>query len=182
MKRHCNENSGKQSCNQPIYKLSPDSQFEVNKMKSSQAIANFLRSQLLSDKNMFLILCSKDQMSFYFKLFQEVITNVDFFAALSTDHSLVIFLVSKSKNRIHGYDFWKFNSSLFSDPNYLRKTKNVTQIFHRNQNFIPNAQLQCKRLKHEIRKFTIKYFKNFAKERKENRTLLKNKLTDLEVT
>ena len=35
-------------------------------------------------------------------------------------------------------------------------------------------------MKYEIRKFTISYSKKLAKERKENRTLLENKLNDLE--
>ena len=54
---------------------------------------------------------------------QEVITHAHFFAALSTDHSPVTISISKSKNRIHGHVFWKFNSSLLSDQNYVTKTK-----------------------------------------------------------
>ena len=40
------------------------------------------------------------------------------------------------------------------------------QIFHSNQNFIPNVQLKWELLKCEIRNFTIDYSKNFAKEQK----------------
>ena len=54
------------------------------------------------------------------------------------------------------------------------------QTFHSNQNFIPNAQLKWELLKYEIRKFTINYSKKLAKERKENKTLLENKLKELE--
>ena len=60
------------------------------------------------------------------------------------------------------------------------KNKNLIQTFHSNQNFIPNAQLKWELLKYEIRKFTINYFKKLAKERKENKTLLENKLKELE--
>ena len=35
-------------------------------------------------------------------------------------------------------------------------------------------------MKYEIRKFTINYFKKLAKERKENKTLLENKVKELE--
>ena len=111
---------------------------------------------------------------------QDLITHADFFAALSTDHSPVTISISKSENRIHGHGFWKFNSSLLSDQNYVTKTKNLIQTFHSNQNLIPNAQLKWELLKYKIRKFTINYSKKLAKERKENKTLLENKLKELE--
>ena len=102
-------------------------------------------NNLLSDKNMLLV-------------------HGDFFAALSTDHSPVTTSISRSKNRILGHGFWKFNSYLLSDQNYITKTKNLIQTFYSNQNFIPNAQLKWELLKYEIRKFTISYFqKNLQK-------------------
>ena len=111
---------------------------------------------------------------------QDVITHADFFAALSTDHSPVTISISKSKNRIPGHGFWKFNSSLLSDQNYVTKTKDFVETFLSNQNLIPNAQLKWELLKYEIRKFTINYSKKLAKGRKENKTLLENKLKELE--
>ena len=71
---------------------------------------------------------------------QDVINHADFFAASSTDHSPVTISISKNKNRIHSHGFWKFNSSLLSDQNYVTKTKNLIQTFHSHQNFIPNAR------------------------------------------
>ena len=105
---------------------------------------------------------------------------MDFIAVLSTDHCPVTISISKNKNRIHGHGFWKFNSSLLSDQNYVRKTKHLIQTFDSNQKFIPNAQLQWELLKYEIRKFTIKYSKNLAKKRKVNKTFLETKLKELE--
>ena len=105
---------------------------------------------------------------------------MDFFAALSTDRSPITISISKNKNHIHGHDFWKFNSSLFADQNYVRKTKKFIQTFQSNQNFISNAQLKWELLKNEIQKFTIKYSKKLAKDQKENNTLLENKLKELE--
>ena len=111
---------------------------------------------------------------------QDVITHADFFTALSTDHSPVTISIPKSKNRIHGHSFWKFNSSLLSDQNYVTKTKNLIQTFHSNQNFTPNAQLKWELLKYQIQKFTMNYSKKLAKERRKNKTLLQNKLKELE--
>ena len=56
---------------------------------------------------------------------QDVITHADFFTALSTEHSPVTISIPKSKNCIHGHGFWKFNSSLLSDQNYVTKTKKL---------------------------------------------------------
>ena len=100
--------------------------------------------------------------------------------ALSTDDSPVTALISKNKNRIHVHGFWKFNSSLLSDQNYVTKTKSLIQIFHSNQNFFLNAQLKWELLKYKIRKFIINYSKKFAKEWKQNKTLLENELKELE--
>ena len=104
---------------------------------------------LLSDKNMFYT--TKIRLLLFFSnSLQDVITHADFFAALSTDHSPVTISISKSKNRIHGHGFWKFNSSLLSDQNYVTKIKNLIQTFHSNQNLIPNARLKWDFLKYEI--------------------------------
>ena len=62
----------------------------------------------------------------------------------------------------------------------LQKTKDFVETFLSNQNLIPNAQLKWELLKYEIRKFTINYSKKLAKGRKENKTLLENKLKELE--
>ena len=71
---------------------------------------------------------------------QEVITQVDFFAILTTNRSAVTILISKNKSHIHGHDFWKFNSLLLSHQKYVKKTKKLIQIFRSNHNLIPNAQ------------------------------------------
>ena len=112
---------------------------------------------------MLLVLYNEDYIFFISNSLQDVITHVDFFAALTTDHFPGTISISKSKNRIHGHGFWKFNSSLVSDQNYVTKTKNFVQTFHSNLNFIPNAQFKWELLKYEIRKFTINYSKKFEK-------------------
>ena len=83
---------------------------------------------------------------------QKVITQVNFFATLSTDRSAVTILISKSNNWIHGHSFWKFNSFLLSGQKYVRETKNLIQTFCSNHNLIQNAQLRWKLLRYELRK------------------------------
>ena len=70
---------------------------------------------------------------------QEFVTMTEILTPISTDHSPVLFSLSKEKTTIRGKGFWKFNSSLTEDQN----------------NII---------LKYEVRKFTIKYTEHVAKE------------------
>ena len=106
---------------------------------------------------------TKIRLFFISNSLQDVITHADFFAPLSADHFPVTISISKNKNRIHGHGFWKFNSSLLSDQNYVTKTKNLIQTFHSNENLIPNAQLKWELLKYEIQKFTINYIQKTCK-------------------
>ena len=80
---------------------------------------------------------------------QKVITQTDFFATLSTDRSAVTISISKSKNRIHGHGFCKFNSFI--------------QTFHSNYNLIPNAQLKWELLRYEVRKSKFKSQKDLRR-------------------
>ena len=43
---------------------------------------------------------------------------------ISTGHSPVLFSLSKGKDCIKGKGFWKFNSSLTKDQNYVTEIKN----------------------------------------------------------
>ena len=134
-----------------------------------------MRNNLLSDKNMLLVSYNLAWLVISNSL-QGVITHVDFFATRSTHNSAFTISISKNKYCIHNHGFWKFNSFLLSDQNYVRQTKNLTQTIHSSQNFIPNIQLKWDLLKREIQKFSINYSRKLAKERKENETLLENKL------
>ena len=84
---------------------------------------------------------------------QEVITQADFFATLSTEPFAVTTWISKNKSRIYCHGLCKFNSFLLSDQKFLRKTKNLIQTFHRNHNLIRNVQLRWKLLRYERRKW-----------------------------
>ena len=46
---------------------------------------------------------------------QEFVTMTEILTPFSTDHSLVLFSLSKQKTTIRGKGLWKFNSSLTKD-------------------------------------------------------------------
>ena len=48
---------------------------------------------------------------------------------ISTDHSLVLFSLSKEKTTIRGKGLWKFKSSLTIDENYKIEIKKLIRNF-----------------------------------------------------
>ena len=49
--------------------------------------------------------------------------------SISTDHSLVLFCLSKEKSTIRGIGLWKFNSSLNKQQKHIAKIKKLIQFF-----------------------------------------------------
>ena len=48
---------------------------------------------------------------------------------ISTDHSPVLFSLSKEKTAIRGKRLWKFNSSITKDQNYIIEIKKLIRNF-----------------------------------------------------
>ena len=111
---------------------------------------------------------------------QELVTTTEILTPISTDHSPVIFSLSKGNDCLRGKGFSKFNSSLTKDQNYITEvTKLIHSFFTTNQSLY-NCQLIWELLKYEVRKFTINYTKQIAKEKRLQRTNLENQLNILE--
>ena len=104
----------------------------------------------------------------------------DILTPISTHHSPVLFSLSKEKITIRGTWHWKFNSSLTKDQKYKTEIKKLIRNFSNENEFISNRQLKWELLKYEVRKFTIKYTKHVAKEKRQLRTNLENQLNKLE--
>ena len=104
----------------------------------------------------------------------------DILTPISTHHSPVLFSLSKEKITIRGTGHWKFNSSLTKDQKYKTEIKKLIRNFSNENEFISNRQLKWELLKYEVRKFTIKYTKHVAKEKRQLRTNLENQLKKLE--
>ena len=101
---------------------------------------------------------------------QEFVTMTDILTPISTDHSPVLFSLSKEGITIRGTGPWKFNSSLTTDQNYKAEIKKLIRNFSNENEFLSNRQLKWELLKYEVRKFTIKYTKHVAKEKRHLRT------------
>ena len=99
----------------------------------------------------------------------------DILTPISTNHCPILFSLSKENFTIRGTALWKFNSSLTKDQNYTEIKKLICNFYNENE-FLSNRQLKWELLKYEVRKFTIKYTKHVAKEKRQLRTNLENQL------
>ena len=117
-------------------------------------------SQYLSS----FIQCRLDYI-FISNSFQEFVSTIDILNLISTDHSPVLFSLSKEKGKIRGKWFWEFISSLTKDQNYINEIKNLIHNFSTKKDCV-SRQLKWEILKYEICKFTIHYTKGLAKEKK----------------
>ena len=75
---------------------------------------------------------------------------------ISADHSPVLFSLSKEKTTLRSKGFWKFNSSLIKDQNYISEIKKLIRNFSNENESLFNRQLNLELLKYEVRKLTVK--------------------------
>ena len=90
--------------------------------------------------------------------------------------------LSKEKGNIRSKGFWKFNSSLIKDQNYINENKDLIRNFDTKNDCAFSQQLKWEFLKYEIRKFTVHYTKSLAKERKQKVSNLESELKNLEIS
>ena len=60
---------------------------------------------------------------------QKLVTTTETLAPISTDHSPVLFSLSKGKDCLRGKGFWKFNSSLTKGQNHIVEIKKPIRSF-----------------------------------------------------
>ena len=113
---------------------------------------------------------------------QESTKTTDTLAAFSTDHSPITFSLCHLKEFPRGKGLWKFNKSLIKNENYREQMKTLIKhvLDNLDQDNIVDPQFRWEYLKYEIRKFSIHFSKDIARNKKIERTYLENKLKTLE--
>ena len=76
--------------------------------------------------------------------------------------------------------FWKFNSFLTKEQNYITEIKKLIGSFCTKEKFFFNVQLKWEFIKYELRKFTVNYTKHITKEKRQQQANLENQLKMLE--
>ena len=96
---------------------------------------------------------------------QESINKTDVLTALSTDHSPIFFSLSKNIDISRGEGLWKFNNSFRHNPDFVTELKNNLKVICNGMSAeqITDEQLCWEYIKHEIRKFSIRFSKEKSK-------------------
>ena len=111
---------------------------------------------------------------------QDIITVTDIIPSLYSDHSAIILGAKLLKNDNRGKGYWKFNSSLLKQTDYVENLKMKLTEWRSLYEEFQSKQGLWELIKYEIRKFTINYSpKNKKKERGSEKVLL-NTLENLE--
>ena len=96
---------------------------------------------------------------------QVSIKNTDILASLLTDHLPITFSYFKNEESDRGRALWKYNNSLIENEEYvLQMKKNILDTLNElfNENILDD-QVKWEYLKHNIRKYTINFSKELAK-------------------
>ena len=102
------------------------------------------------------------------------ILNCKKFSAKFTDHDLVQLTVKLQDYKTEkGTGYWKFNTSLLRDQNFVQNTKKIIEQTHNENKNLKDKGLSWDLIKMNIRSYTIKY----SAKLKRDRTVMENDLS-----
>ena len=101
------------------------------------------------------------------------------FPGIKSDHSIIYLHICSSSIK-RGRGFWKFNSSLLKDLEYVNKINDIIQNLKEETSYMSDMQLRWDFIKSEIRGYTIQYSSRKLKERREFKLSLEKELYDIE--
>ena len=97
-----------------------------------------------------------------------------------SDHCAVkLFIQSDSLNKKAGPGFWKFNSSLLEDEEYINEFKANIKNYRNKYLYLDDKGLRWDLMKMEVRGFTIAYAKRKAKKKRNEEKKLQEQLNEL---
>ena len=100
--------------------------------------------------------------------------------APGSDHCAVkLFIQSDSLNKKAGPGFWKFNSSLLGDEEYINEFKANIKNYRNKYLHLDDKALRWDLMKMEVRGFTIAYAKRKAKKKRNKEKKLQEQLNEL---
>ena len=112
---------------------------------------------------------------------QEFAQSVEILPSFLSDHSPVMLSLGITNETQRGRGIWKFNNALLQDNSFK---EGVTEVIHNTLNELMQLQMtphiEWEILKYEIRKFCIKFSKNRAKTKKEEKIRHENIIQNFE--
>ena len=111
---------------------------------------------------------------------QELVTTAEILTSILTNHSPVIYSLSKENDYLRSKGFWKFKSSLTKDQNHITEIKKPIHSFCTTNESLYNRQLKWEFIKYAVPKLITNCKKPVAKEKRQQRLNLENQLKTLE--
>lgn len=101
---------------------------------------------------------------------QDFIGNIDIVSGVKSDHSAITFSFCKQSKDLRGPGFWKFNSQLIEDENYVVEVeKMIGDLDKQKEKNFQNPNEYWEWLKYNFRKHAISYSKKKAFLRRKDR-------------
>ena len=100
-------------------------------------------------------------------------------SSIKTDHSLISLQIQGNLFEKRGPGFWKLNSTLLKDAEYVRKVKDLIHICTEKYKDVENKGLVWDTIKCEIRGMTIKFSKLKARLQRSREQNLQKELENL---
>ena len=104
---------------------------------------------------------------------QYLIKEVEIGTAFSSDHSPVKMSVLDPRSTKRGPGFWKFNKSVLDDPVFTENAKKIIQDLKQSQTRSPHKQANLEIMKYDVRKYSIKFSKAKAYDRRKTNLIWK---------
>ena len=112
---------------------------------------------------------------------QEKVENVDIIPAIRTDHSAISMYINGIEETERGPSFWKFNSSLLEDEDYIKLVTDKYNNWLEDGKDIQDPRILWDFIKYKIRYETITYSKQKARNRREKLSALEEKIKECTV-
>ncbi len=101
------------------------------------------------------------------------------FASIKSDHSIIFLELAQTLFQ-RGCEFWKFNSNLLHDPDYVRNITDLIQNLKTDTAQMIDKHLQWDYIKTEIQGLTLPYASRKNKERRELKRKFENTLLNIQ--
>ena len=85
---------------------------------------------------------------------QESIEMIDIIPSVASNHSAIIFKLRSTYEGNQGNSYWKFNSSLTEDRQFVNSLKNKTPLFEKEAFYLTHPIMKWEFLKFKFREFT----------------------------
>ena len=98
---------------------------------------------------------------------QDEVEDVKIIPSIKSDHSAIVLIFNSTEKQKHGPSYWKFNSSLTNDEDYLKLISDSVPIWVEEFKEVNDKRVLWDLLKYRIRQVSITYSKGKARIRKQ---------------